>query len=134
MTKHFTLEELTRSSFASRNNIDNTPNSSVLLTLYDSAINLEYLRVLLGNHPILITSGYRNYAVNKGAGGSPTSSHMSGSAFDIEFINNRTIQENVNVLLQSKFNYDEIIVYSSYIHISFRKPFRFKCVYKTNIL
>ncbi len=131
MTKHFSLEELTRSSFAARNKIDNTPNSSVLQTLYDSAINLEYLRMLLGNHPILVTSGYRNYKVNKGVGGSLTSSHMTGSAFDIIFLNKRTIQENVNVLLQSKFNYDEIIVYSSYIHISFRKPFRFKLIYRT---
>lgn len=41
------------------------------------------LRRLCGNHPIVITSGYRTVAHNKRVGGAKNSSHLYGEALDL---------------------------------------------------
>lgn len=47
------------------------------------AAKLEQLRILLGNVPIHITSGYRSPKQNKLCGGAKLSQHLVGKAADI---------------------------------------------------
>jgi len=43
---------------------------------------MEEVRTILGDKPILVSSGYRSPAVNAAVGGSKSSAHMSGLAVD----------------------------------------------------
>jgi zinc D-Ala-D-Ala carboxypeptidase len=83
LSTHFTLSELTNSDWAERNNVDNTPPQDVIVNLKLIAEKLEEVRTLL-DHPIIISSGYRNSKVNKAIGGKPTSKHIQGLAADIK--------------------------------------------------
>lgn len=81
--KFFTIEELTKSDVAKKNNIANIPNiqeRNNLIALIDNI--LDPLREAYGK-PIVITSGFRSDKVNKLSGGSSTSQHRLGQAADI---------------------------------------------------
>lgn len=79
LSAHFSLEEMTATQ---QRGLDNRPSPAVLKRLRATAQVLETVRALLGNQPILITSGYRSPAVNQAVGGSATSAHMRGEAAD----------------------------------------------------
>lgn len=82
-SEFFTLRELTKSSTASRNNIDNTPSAEIIQNLqYGVDMVLDPLRRLYGK-PIVITSGYRCPELNKRVGGVANSWHTQGNAADI---------------------------------------------------
>lgn len=132
MTKNFTKDELTRSSFAKRNNIDNTPNIEQARNLRALALNLEFIRALLGDYPIVINSAFRNTEVNAGLFGSSTSSHLDGLAADIVPGNNRSIRENALTIRESALEFDQIIVYKTFIHIGFGKKMRRQVIYRDN--
>ena len=76
-SQFFTLEEVTRSETAIRNNIDNTPNHDQILQLQQlcSAI-LDRIREHY-DKPIRILSGYRCEKLNKKIGGSKNSQHQA---------------------------------------------------------
>lgn len=84
LTDHFTLEELTHSQTAARNSIPNDlqPGSQEYENLQRMAVTMEEVRAILGDKPILISSGYRSHQVNTAVGGSKTSQHMNGLACD----------------------------------------------------
>jgi zinc D-Ala-D-Ala carboxypeptidase len=84
LTPHFTLEEFTDSQTAARKGIPNVPpmGSPERANLQRTAEVMETVRIILGNHPILVSSGYRSPAVNAAVGGSKSSAHMSGLAVD----------------------------------------------------
>lgn len=82
LSKHFTLTELTRSTSAHRLGLDNSPTVRELANLMRLAAVLEDVRHVLGNRPILISSGFRSEAVNKAVGGSTSSAHRLGLAAD----------------------------------------------------
>ena len=73
------LEELTATQ---QRGLSNDPPPPVLTRLTETARILETVRALLGNRPILVTSGYRSPEVNRAVGGSATSAHMRGEAAD----------------------------------------------------
>lgn len=79
LSPHFSLEEMTATQ---QRGLDNRPPASVLKRLKATVLVLEEVRTLLGNAPMVITSGYRSPAVNRAVGGSPTSAHMRGEAAD----------------------------------------------------
>lgn len=82
-SEFFTLRELTNSSTASRNHIDNTPSAEIIQNLqYGVDMVLDPLRRLYGK-PIVITSGYRCPELNKRVGGVANSWHTKGNAADI---------------------------------------------------
>jgi hypothetical protein len=83
ISKHFSLSEFTRSDYARRHGIDNTPNADVLENLRMLAARIDRLRDVL-SLPIHVTSGYRSPKLNAGIGGSKSSRHMVGLAADIE--------------------------------------------------
>jgi zinc D-Ala-D-Ala carboxypeptidase len=84
LTPHFTLEEFTDSQTAARKGIPNVPpiGSPERANLMRTAEVMEQVRTILGDKPILISSGYRSPAVNSAVGGSKSSAHMSGLAAD----------------------------------------------------
>jgi hypothetical protein len=86
LTTNFSLEELTASEYASRHDIDNTPDAETEENLRILALGLERIRAIVGQ-PIIVTSGYRSPKVNAGVGGSKTSDHVKGLAADIRSIN-----------------------------------------------
>jgi zinc D-Ala-D-Ala carboxypeptidase len=84
LTEHFSLAEMTDSQTAARKGINNVPpaNSQERKNLQRTAEVMELVRTLLGDKPILISSGYRSPQVNAAVGGSKSSAHMSGLAVD----------------------------------------------------
>lgn len=82
LTQHFTLAELTASTTAQRLRLDNTPPPELVPRLVRTAEMLERIRSTLGV-PVVVTSGYRNRAVNAAVGGVTSSDHAQGHAADI---------------------------------------------------
>lgn len=93
ITKNFTLEELTKSSTAIRYGIKNVPTKDELnnLTKLCETI-LQPIRNKY-DHPIIVSSGFRNPQVNRIVKGSPTSQHMKGEAADIHSVSD-TVEDN----------------------------------------
>ena len=84
LTQHFTLNELTRSALALRHGISNVPGPQVVLNLVQLATYiLEPVRVHFGR-PFSPSSGYRAPEVNRLAGSSAASQHVTGQAVDFE--------------------------------------------------
>jgi len=81
LAEHFTLAELVASEYATRHEIDNTPDTEALANLHALAEGLERARVILGE-PMIVSSGYRSPKVNSAVGGSRTSYHQRGLAAD----------------------------------------------------
>jgi hypothetical protein len=82
LTPHFTLEEFTYSATAQANGLDNQPPPELLDDLELLAYTMEAVRLLLGRHPITITSGYRGPQLNAAVGGATNSAHCAGLACD----------------------------------------------------
>jgi uncharacterized protein YcbK (DUF882 family) len=84
LTPNFTLEEFTDSQTAARRGIHNVPaaNSQERKNVQRTAETMEKVRAILGDKPVLISSGYRSPQVNTAVGGSKSSAHMSGLAVD----------------------------------------------------
>jgi hypothetical protein len=120
LTEHFTLEELTRSDYAIRHGINNTPtDAEVLENLQILAQGLERIRGLI-NKPIHVNSGYRSPKVNSAIGGSKTSAHMKGLAADVVIpgmlpVDLCKIIEDHKDLVQ----FDQLIHEGSWTHIAF---------------
>ena len=120
LTKHFTLEELTRSDIAERHSLDNTPNKDIIPNLIRVAELLEDVRALF-NKPITVNSGYRSVAVNSLLGSKPTSQHCIGCAADIR-IKGLTPDQIVSKIVKSDIQYDQVIKeFDSWVHISIPK-------------
>jgi zinc D-Ala-D-Ala carboxypeptidase len=83
LSPHFTLAELTASSTAAAQGIDNSPDEAALVQLQDLAWKtLEGIRKICGNNPVIVTSGYRSPALNAAVGGVGNSAHLYGAAAD----------------------------------------------------
>ena len=84
---HFTWGEATKGG--SRIPIATTHNGifytaeEIAQNIIDFAHTLDDIRVQFGNRPISINSWYRTPAINKAAGGKPSSLHLIGFAADI---------------------------------------------------
>lgn len=75
-----------------RPNVD--PPKHVLENLKALALRLEEARTLLGNRPMIITSGYRDPEHNRRVGGVKNSYHVKGMAADfvVRGLSNRQVQ------------------------------------------
>lgn len=81
---------------------------------------LEYL--LCFNLHFTITSAKRSIADNKAAGGVPNSQHLFGEAIDIKPYGSTTygrLLEYIHSYSDNIHVFDQLILYSSFIHISF---------------
>ena len=82
LTPHFSYNEMTRSAWADRHGVDNTPDALQLAALENLCrVLLEPLRAQFG--PIYINSAFRSEKVNTGVHGVGNSKHLSGEAMDI---------------------------------------------------
>jgi hypothetical protein len=116
LTAHFTLAELTLSQTATRRGIDNTPDAQAMDNLRRLAATLENIRALVGK-PVIVSSGYRNEAVNRAVGGSKSSAHMSGLAADINVpgVSPETL---ARIIKASSIQYDQLILeYDRWVHV-----------------
>lgn len=122
--KYFTIEELTRSSTATKRGIDNTPTPEIkanLERLVDKV--LDGLREIYGK-PITVNSGYRCPELNKAVGGSKTSDHMNGFSVDITA---SCKKENAILfqIIKDNFDFDQLIwekgnsEYPDWVHVSY---------------
>lgn len=121
MTEHFTLEELIRSSYATRHGIDNTPPIELLENGRVLAEGLERVRTIL-SVPLYVESAYRSTAVNVGVGGvaTPPSQHMKFQAADFVPLG-MSLHEAMRriVAAWNEIQYDQLIFEGSWLHVSF---------------
>ena len=118
LTEHFTLEEFTRSTTATRLKIDNHVPDDLMVNIYLTANKLESVREALAN-PIIISSGYRCPALNNKVGGSQNSAHTKGLAVDFHcaYGNPKQICQR---LIMAGVEFDKIIQeYNQWVHIEF---------------
>ena len=84
LSKHFSLEEMTRSMVAARKGIDNTPGAGEIKNLENVCYEiLEPVRAHF-DKPLMISSGYRSEALCEAIGSKKTSQHAKGQAVDFE--------------------------------------------------
>ena len=140
LTEHFTLEELTRSDYASEHGLSNTASEYVEKNLMMlCALILEPLRIAL-NRAVIINSGYRSKEVNAGVGGVPSSHHLLGLAADIHFHSETELKEMLCVLKRNE-HLDLALIERSkntkWLHVQLPRPnttprHRISSVYVTN--
>ncbi len=131
--KYFTVEELTESSTAIKENIDNTPSKEItehLIELIEELLDpirekwAEYCNInKLGNPAISVSSGYRCKELNKAVNGSVTSAHMTGYAADLQNVSGSReefYQFLLNFLKDRNFDecFSEYNKYTKWIHIA----------------
>lgn len=119
--KHFTIEELTRSTTARQRGIDNTPSQLVINNLHALVDNiLDPLREAWGA-PIHVNSGYRCRELNKAVGGVPQSQHILGEAADITAGSREQNKRLFSLLQQLNLPVDQAINEHDYawIHVSY---------------
>lgn len=121
LSPHFSLEELTRSDYALRHGLDNTPAPWIVEKLKNTARGLERVRDLFGCR-VIVSSGYRSPAVNRGAGGSEKSQHMKGEAADIEVPAYGPPRDICHMILKyaDTIDFDQLILeFDAWCHVSF---------------
>ena len=121
MGKFFSISELTRSSVARREGIDNTPPPEVevrLNRLIDRL--LDPVRELWGG-PITVTSGFRCPVLNKAVKGVPSSQHVKGEAADITVGNPEDNRKLFELIRTSGLAFDQLIDERNYtwLHVSY---------------
>ena len=112
LSEHFSLGELTKTKHVTPDG--NIPSRVVIENLRRLCENwLEELR-RVWNEPIIINSGYRSPAVNKLAGGSNTSNHLTGCAVDIRCVGKEQMIRYAAILLDiaddTKQDFDELLL------------------------
>ncbi len=123
LTPHFTLQEMTRSDYATRHGINNTAPADIVGNLTVTAEGLERIRALVASS-ITVQSGYRSPKVNAGVGGSTSSQHMKGEAADIVApgYTPRELAERI-VTARAAIEFDQLILEypdaNGWVHVSF---------------
>ena len=108
LSKHFKLEEFTKSMTATRKGIDNTPGAGDIKNLENVCYEiLEPVRAKF-EKPITVTSGYRSEALCEAIGSKKTSQHAKGQAVDFEIAGVPNIQ--VAYWLQNNVDFDQLIL------------------------
>jgi zinc D-Ala-D-Ala carboxypeptidase len=127
LSKHFTLEEMTKSMTATRKGINNIPGPGEIKSLGDLCYEvLEPLRAHF-DLPVTITSGYRSEALCEAIGSKKTSQHAKGQAVDLEIPSVPNIK--VAYWLQNNVDFDQLIMEfydkedpaGGWIHISYHE-------------
>ena len=125
LTKNISLAEAVSSQAATRLKINNTPNADVICKLRLTAEKVvQPVRDHFGQ-PIRISSAYRNPEVNKAVGGSKTSQHMTGEAFDIQGTNGITNAQIFNYI-KNNLVFDQLIwefgttTNPAWVHVSYK--------------
>lgn len=118
LTPHFTLGELTHSQDAVRFGLDNTPPPEAIRNLERLAEVLEQVRSLLGDKPVLISSGYRSPDINTLVGGAEASQHTQGLAVDFTCPAWGTPRLICGAISRSGIHFDQLIFEGGWVHLS----------------
>ena len=132
LSPHFSLSEFTASATARKYGIVNEAPDEAVENLRRLCYGtLEPLRNALGL-PIIITSGYRTKTLNdKLSRSSKHSQHMQGQAADFHL--SQTLMSRIlcisrrkqlikafrRIILDESIDYDQLIIYPSFIHVSY---------------
>jgi zinc D-Ala-D-Ala carboxypeptidase len=118
ISAHFTLEEFAFSESAARLGLDNTPDKHAIANIIRMAAFMELVRTLLGDHPIVVHSGYRSPQVDNAVGGVITSAHCHGLACDFISPIFGTPHETALTIFRSDLPYDQLILEYGWVHVS----------------
>lgn len=118
LSPNFWLSELTASQTAERLGLPNQPDTFALSNLHKTAALLERVRTLLGNRPILVSSGFRGPELNRAIGGAANSDHMRGEAADFRCPAHGAPLEICRAIAQSDIKFGQLIWEGSWVHIS----------------
>jgi zinc D-Ala-D-Ala carboxypeptidase len=127
LSEHLSLTEAIKSATGKRLGISNIPPASIIETLKLTAEKVfEPIRKHFGV-PIYVVSGYRCKALNDAIGGSKTSQHMQGEAFDIDMDGTSSGITNRDIFMYIKDNlvFDQLIwefgndQNPSWVHVSY---------------
>lgn len=122
LSTHFSLEELTFSELATRQNIRNDPPDAIMPNLRALAAALEMVRYKLGQ-PVLISSGYRSIQLNSAVGGALTSAHVKGLAADFRCPNFGEPLKVAAEIAAIPFDFDQIInEHGRWVHLGIAAP------------
>lgn len=123
MIRFFTWHELIRTNTG----FPNVPTDlNVIANLVDLARVLDSLRAEYGK-PIIVNSGYRSKEVNAIVGGVPHSHHLLGLAADIT---SKDFERLKQLVLKHKDRFDQVILYSNFVHVSIGPLMRHEVIYK----
>lgn len=133
ISKYFTIEEMTASDYAVRNNIENIPNNQERSNLSILAnVILDKIRELVG--VTVVSSGFRCKKVNDGIGSGDYSQHPKGEAADLVFPC-QDLKFIFDKIKNSTIQYDQLIFeFGRWIHVSYSANPRRECLiaYKEN--
>ena len=121
--KYFTIEELTASPTAKRKGINNEPSLTETKNLFALVNNiLDPLRKAYGK-PIVVTSGFRCYLLNRAVGGATSSQHTKGQAADIRSVSDKKADNKrlFDLIIELKLPFDQLINEFDYdwVHVSY---------------
>ena len=117
---NFKISELIYSETANTKKINNMPDINSLDCMLDLICDcLQPLRDKLGK-PMIITSGYRCYLLNKAIGGATNSQHTKGQAVDFH-VKGMSINDTINFVINSGVPFDQLINERTWVHISYKK-------------
>ena len=108
LSKHFKLEEFTKSMTAIRKGIKNEAGSGEIKNLTDLCYGvLEPVRAKF-DKPIIVTSGYRSEELCEAIGSKKTSQHAKGQAVDFEIAGVSNLQ--VALWINNNCDFDQLIL------------------------
>lgn len=118
---NFCMSELIHSDFAVKHNINNMPDIKSLDCMLNLIVYcLQPIREVL-KKPMIISSGFRNLAVNQLVGGVSNSQHVKGQAVDFT-VKGMTVNQIIEIIKKSGIEYDQLInEYNRWVHISYVK-------------
>lgn len=120
LSEHFTLDEFTSSQTATRCGINNAPPAEYMPALKRTAQGMEMVREVLGDVPILVSSGYRSPELNMLVNGSHGSQHLLGEACDFTAPAFGSPEEIMRAIIKSEVPYDQLIYeFGRWVHVSF---------------
>ena len=119
LSPNFSLAEFLESDTAIRRGIRNIPSPTALVRLRNTAVGMEKVRNILGDVPILISSGYRSPKLNAAVGGSSTSDHIDGDACDFKAPAFGAPINICHAIVKSGLRFDQLIEEGTWVHISF---------------
>lgn len=119
ISRNFKWSEFTHSDTAKMLHINNEVTTwevrDNIIALVDNI--LQPLRDAWGG-PLVINSGYRCLELNRAVGGVPTSQHVLGQACDVGVTDPYALAK---LAKRMKLDYDQMIVYPSFVHFSYRR-------------
>ena len=109
ISEHISYKEAVRSSTAKRLGIENTPTEFDLKRMKSISKNVfEPIRTA-ANGPIRINSFFRSKELNKAVGGSGTSQHCKGEAFDLDDSYGHMSNANMYKFIKDNLSFDQMI-------------------------